>query len=74
MVDLTPVRLTITLNVNVLITSVKKQRLSDWILFIYFKNLFIYFWPHWVFTAVPGLSLVAESSRHVGFSSCGSWA
>ena len=25
------------------------------------KNLFIYFWLHWVFIVVPGLSLVAVS-------------
>ena len=66
--------------------------------FIYlFIYLFIYFWPHWVFVAARGPSLVAASkgysllwcagfslrwllllqsmsSRHAGFSSCGTWA
>ena len=64
------------------------------LLFILFLkiNLFIiyfYFWLHWVFVAVHGLSLVAASggyslrrflllrstgSRRTGFSSCGSRA
>ena len=69
-------------------------------LFIFKINLFIlfiYFWPHWVFIAACGLSLVVASggysllwcmsfslqwllllwstgSRHMGFSSCGTWA
>ena len=62
-----------------------------------FNFNFFFFWLHWVFVAVCGLSLVAMSraytslqcagfslwwflllwstgSRHVGFSSCGTWA
>ena len=62
-----------------------------WLCCVFFLNLFIlfiyYFWPHWVFVAVRGLSLVAGSggysslrwplllqstgSRHAGFSSRG---
>ena len=42
-------------------------------LFVFLINLFIYFWLHWVFVAVRGLSLVAESGgssslRCAGFS------
>ena len=42
-------------------------------LFIYLLILFIYFWLHWVFVAVCGLSLVAASEGYsslwcVGFS------
>ena len=49
-----------------------------------FKNLFIYFWLHWVFVAAHGLSLAAASGDYPslqfvgfycgGFCSCGSWA
>ena len=35
---------------------------------IIFKNLFIYFWLHWVFVTACGLSLVAASG---GYASCG---
>ena len=40
---------------------------------IYFYNLFFYFWLHWVFIAVPGLSLAEASGGYfslwcVGFS------
>ena len=40
---------------------------------LFFKNLFIYFWLHWVFVAVRGLSLVVASGgysslRCAGFS------
>ena len=38
----------------------------DCLVFIYFLNLFIYFWLCWVFIAVRGLSLVAVSR---GYSS-----
>ena len=31
---------------------------------IRFFNLFIYFWLHWVFTAVCGLSLIAASGGY----------
>ena len=42
-------------------------------MFVFLINLFIYFWLHWVFVAVRGLSLVAESGgssslRCAGFS------
>ena len=44
---------------------------SFWFFFKFY--LFIYFWPHWVFVAVCGLSLVAASGdyssmRCTGFS------
>ena len=32
--------------------------------FLFFKNLFIYFWLRWVFVSVRGLSLVAASGGH----------
>ena len=40
--------------------------MSVWFLFcvfvfLFFINLFIYFWLHWVFAAARGLSLVAAS-------------
>ena len=56
--------------------------------FLRFIYLLIYFFPHWVFVAVCGLSLVAvhglliavgslvlwsRGYRHMGFNSCGSW-
>ena len=45
----------------------------------FFLILFIYFWLHWLFIAVHGLSLVAESRsysslRCAGFSCCGARA
>ena len=33
--------------------------------------VFLFFWLHWVFVAVRGLSLVGASG---GFSCCGAWA
>ena len=58
--------------------------------FFFFNKfiLFIYFWLRWVFVAVCRLPLVvvhglliavaslvvSTGSRHVGFSSCASWA
>ena len=49
-----------------------------------FYCLFVYFWLHWVFVAACGLSAVPVSRdysllrwavyRHMGFSSCSSWA
>ena len=53
--------------------------------FLFKFYVFIYFWLHWVFVAVRGLSLVAASggplsscsaraSRYSGFSSCGAQA
>ena len=53
-----------------------QMRLVEGDYFVCFLNLFllfIYFWPHWVFIAVRGLSLVAASGgysslRCTGFS------
>ena len=38
------------------VSAVHKSSLLSYLLFLY---LFIYFWPHWVFIAAHGLSLVA---------------
>ena len=37
------------------------------LLLFLFLNLFIYFWPHWVFVAVHGLSLAAASGAYSSF-------
>ena len=42
------------------------QKNSIGVLFFFFKDLFIYFWQHWVFVAACGLSLVAARG---GYSS-----
>ena len=39
--------------------------------FFFLINFFIYFWLHWVFAPVRGLSLVEASG---GYSSCGARA
>ena len=38
---------------------------------IFFKELFIYFWLHWVFIATRGLSLVAASGGYSLVVVCG---
>ena len=44
--------------------SFKRLNIHIKMIFLYFKNLFIYFWLHWVFVAVRGLSLVAVSGGY----------
>ena len=36
-----------------------------------FKNNFIWFWFHWIFVAVQGLSLIAESEGYSVVAVCG---
>ena len=53
--------------------EVKVWPCSAQLLFLFFKDLFIYvfFWLHWVFVAVHGLSLAAASRATL---CCGTWA
>ena len=52
-----------------------KEGLGDYVLChsisFFFFNLFIYFWLHWVFTAVHGLSLVTASEGYSLFAAHG---
>ena len=60
-----------------------KGRESKWVC-LFFINLFIYLWLHWVFVAACGLSLAAangstlccsaRASHCGGFSCCRAWA
>ena len=45
--------------------------LANCVTLLVLKKVFIYFWLHWVFVAVCGLSLVAVSGEYSGVAACG---